>query len=192
MILKGASIALLMAAAAACGSPASPSRNELLPLQRGEYELTVGAYLTLPPLLLATAVACPSALAEVSFSVRITLQQRGASWEGVPDVAADGTVRVVLHPWDGADSHSGVTRGSQMYTGTVTGVMQQVVLSRVMATATFGGGQSPVPITGTMLGAWPQTIGTVGGTVAFSTTSASPFTCGPGQTNLGLRLVAPS
>lgn len=167
MTCRCALIGLLAAASFACGSPASPSRHEPLPLQAGAYFLSIGAYPTVDPLLLGTTVACPSASTDVSFLIRITLQKDGASWVGVPEDPVDGTVRVVLNPWDGSYSQSGVTRGFQAYTGTVTGVMQQVVLSRVITTVTFGGGA-----------------------VAFSSPSWSPFTCVSGQTNISLRPVS--
>lgn len=189
MTHKRASIGLLVAASFACGSPASPSRHEPLPLQAGAYFLSIGAYPSVDPLLLGTTVVCPSASTDVSFSIRITLQKDGASWVGVPENPVDGTVRVVLDPWDGAYSQSGITRGFQAYTGTVTGRMIHAVLSSVITTVTFGDGQSTMPIGGTMLGFSPQTIGTVGGAVAFSSPSWAPFTCGANQTNLSLRPV---
>lgn len=188
MICKRASIGLLAAASFACGSPSSPSRHEPLPLQAGAYFLSIGAYATVDPLFLSTSGVCPSASTDVSFLARINLQRDGASWVGVLENPVEGTVRVVLNPWDGTYSLSGITRGFPAYTGTVSGVMQQVGLSRVI-TVTFGGGQAPVPIAGTLLGFLPQTIGTVGGAVAFSSPSWPPFICSTNQTNLSLRPV---
>lgn len=189
MIFKCWFIGLVAATSLACGSPFSPSRNEPLPLQAGAYFLSIGAYPTVEPILPTTSVVCSSASTSVSFLIRINLQKDGASWVGVPEDPINGTVRVVLNPWDGSYSQSGITRGFQAYTGTVTGTMQEAVLSRILTTVTFGSGQSAVPIGGTMLGFLPQTIGTVGGTVGFSSPSWASFACATGQTNLSLRPV---